>query len=100
MQGKKVSQRAANLTQSLRLLQEKVSWSTVIQKFLHLAGRYKKVKELRRAGALAILTLTLAISAFAGTIDSPGIAAPPPPPSQTSTSITTTVILTILSLIR
>ena len=58
------------------------------------------MKELRRASAIAILTVALAVSAFAGTIDSPGIAAPQPPPSPTSSSITTTVILTILSLIR
>jgi hypothetical protein len=58
------------------------------------------MKNTRRVFAVSILTLALAISAFAGTIDSPGIAAPPPPPSQTSSSTTTTIILTILSLIR
>ncbi|HYV82547.1 MAG TPA: hypothetical protein VE931_03470 [Pyrinomonadaceae bacterium] len=57
--------------------------------------------KLRRTCAVAIVTAALAVSAFAGTIDSPGVVAPPPPPNQTtSTSATTTIILTILSLIR
>lgn len=53
--------------------------------------------KLNRICAVAILTAALAVSAFAGTIDSPGVAAPPPPPSgasTTSSSVTTTVILT------
>jgi len=68
------------------------------------------VNKLRRTCAVAIVTVILAVSAFAGQldspgfvgiIDSPGVVAPPPPPSQTtSTSTTTTIILTILSLIR
>ncbi len=78
------------------------------------------MKKLRRTCAVAIVTVVLAVSAFAGQIDSPGVVAPPPPgtidspgiagiidspgapaPSETtSTSTTTTIILTILSLIR
>ncbi|HJP94515.1 MAG TPA: hypothetical protein VJ875_21315 [Pyrinomonadaceae bacterium] len=61
------------------------------------------MNRLRQTCAVAILTMALAVSALAGTIDSPGVATPPPPPSQTSTtstSITTTLILTILSLVR
>ena len=49
------------------------------------------------------LSLAVAISTFAGTIHSPGVADPPPPPASASTSttsITTTVILTIITLIR
>jgi hypothetical protein len=56
---------------------------------------------LRQTCAAVILSLAVAVSAFAGQIDSPGYVPPPPPPSGTSsTSITTTVILTIISLIR
>jgi hypothetical protein len=53
---------------------------------------------------MLILTMTLAVPAIAGTIDSPGVVAPPPPPGETNTppanGIKTTVILTILNLIR
>jgi hypothetical protein len=62
------------------------------------------MNKLRRTGAVVTLSLTLAVSAFAGIIHSPGAVDPPPPPSQvTSTStpsVSTTIILTILSLIR
>jgi len=59
------------------------------------------MSKLHRTCAVTFLTVALAVSALAGTIDSPGITAPPPPTgTSTSTSITTTVILTILSLIR
>ena len=65
------------------------------------------MSRLRRAGAVVALSLTLAVSAFAGIIHSPGKQDPPPPPSEeetaattTSTSITTEMLLTILSLIR
>ncbi|HKG60847.1 MAG TPA: hypothetical protein VKB05_13890 [Pyrinomonadaceae bacterium] len=59
------------------------------------------MNKLRRTCAVAIVTMVLAIPAFAGIIDSPGVVAPAPPPSETtSTSTTTTIILTILSLIR
>ncbi len=64
------------------------------------------MNKLRLTCALVALTLTLAVSAAAGTIHSTGVVAepPPPPPSETTststTGLTTTVILTILSLIR
>lgn len=61
------------------------------------------MNSLSRMGAVATLTLTVAISTFAGTIHSPGVADQPPQPSSASTSttsITTTVILTIITLIR
>lgn len=64
------------------------------------------MNKLRRTCALVILSLTLTVSALAGTIHSTGVVAeppPPPPPSSTSTStssITTTVILTLINLIR
>jgi hypothetical protein len=59
------------------------------------------MNKLRRTGAIVTLTLTLAVSAFAGTIHGPGATSPPPPTGQTATttSTTTTIILTILSLI-
>ncbi|HJT26183.1 MAG TPA: hypothetical protein VJ784_02145 [Pyrinomonadaceae bacterium] len=53
--------------------------------------------KLRRTCAVAIVTAVLAVSAFAGQLDSPGA---PAPSQTTSTSTTTTIILTILSLIR
>ncbi len=56
---------------------------------------------LRQTCAASILSLALAISAFAGQIDSPGYVPPPPPsPTQTTSSLPTTLILTVLSLIR
>jgi hypothetical protein len=62
------------------------------------------MKSLRKLCGVAIASLALAVSAFAGTISSPGYVPPPPPPtSETSTStsnIATTIILTIVSLIR
>ena len=63
------------------------------------------MNKLRRMGAVVALTLTFAVSAFAGIIHSPGKEDPPPPPSEettsttTSTSITTDMLLTILGLI-
>ena len=58
------------------------------------------MNKLRRMCAVAIVTTVLAISTFAGQLDSPG--APAPAPTQTSSTSTsmTTVVLTILSLIR
>jgi hypothetical protein len=73
--------------------------------------------------AVTIVTAVLAVSAFAGTLDSPGVVTPPPPPGiidspgvagiidspgvvapspseTTLTSTTTTIILAILNLIR
>jgi hypothetical protein len=62
------------------------------------------MNKLHRTCALVVLSLTVAISAYGGTIHSTGVVSepPPPPPSETSTStsMTTTVILTILTLIR
>ncbi len=60
------------------------------------------MKNFQRMCAAALLTVTLAVSAFAGQIPSPGYATPPPDEASTSTSgkITTTIILTILSLSR
>lgn len=63
------------------------------------------MNKLRQLCALVVLSLTLTVSAFAGTIHSTGVVAeppPPPPPSQTSTSTSamTTVILTLITLIR
>lgn len=62
------------------------------------------MNKLRRMCALVVLSLTLTVSAFAGTIHSTGVVAepPPPPPSSTSTSTSTmtTVILTLITLIR
>jgi len=63
------------------------------------------MNKLRRTGAVVALSLTLAVSAFAGTIHSPGAADPPPPREATSTTttdsttITTDAILTILSMV-
>jgi len=60
------------------------------------------MNKLRRTGAIITLTLTLVVSAFAGTIHGPGTTTPPPPTGQTTTttSISTEIILTILGLIR
>ena len=55
------------------------------------------MKTLRQMFVATMLGLALAVSAFAGQIDSMGVVSPPPPPT---TSITITVILTITSLIR
>jgi len=61
---------------------------------------------LRQTCAASVLTLLLAVSAFAGQIPSGGIVSSPPPSatstttSTTSTDLMTTVILTVLSLIR
>jgi len=60
------------------------------------------VNKLRQTGAAFTLSLILAVSAFAGTIHSPG-AKPPDPtgPTTSTTSISTEIIvLTILGLIR
>jgi len=53
------------------------------------------MKILRRVCAATILSLTLAVSVFAGDIHSPGKASTEP----STTSATTTIILTIVSLI-
>lgn len=75
-----------------------------MQNFLYLYTGGNLMKTLRQTLAVTALSLVLAVSAFAGQIDSMGVVSPPtPPPGETQsppTSITTTVILTILSLIR
>ena len=61
------------------------------------------MKTLRRTCAVAVLSMALAVSAFAGQIGSPGYAPARHAADETSTStssITTTIILTIVSLIR
>ncbi|HEY4423517.1 MAG TPA: hypothetical protein VGN10_04875 [Pyrinomonadaceae bacterium] len=60
------------------------------------------MNKLRRTGAIVTLSLTIVVSAFAGTIHGPGTTTPPPPTGQTTstTSISTEIILTILGLIR
>ena len=60
------------------------------------------MNKLRRTGAIVTLSLTLAVSAFAGTIHGPGATTPPPPTGQSTstTSVSTEIILTILGLIR
>lgn len=54
------------------------------------------MKKLRQTCTASILTLVLAMSAFAGQIQCPGAPAPVTPESSVATSI----VLTILSLIR
>jgi hypothetical protein len=46
--------------------------------------------------AAVVLSLTLAISGFAGTIDCPGVVSQPPP--TPATNVTTEMILSIVSL--
>ena len=61
------------------------------------------MKTLRQVCAVAVLTLLLSASAFAGQVNCPGVVAPPPPPTTETTatdSLTTSVILVIVSLIR
>ena len=74
-----------------------------MQNVLYLYTGGNLMKTLRQTFAVTALSLVLAVSAFAGQIDSMGVVSPPPPPGETQTpptSLTTTVILTILSLIR
>ena len=54
------------------------------------------MKTLRRVCAATILSLSLAVSVFAGQIETPGAPAPAP----ATGSAPTTIVLTILSLIR
>lgn len=58
------------------------------------------MKTLRQIYAATILSLTFAVTVFAGQIDCPGIVSPLPPPSEASitTEITTTLITTVISL--
>jgi hypothetical protein len=60
------------------------------------------VKTLRRLTAVAILSLTIAVSVMAGQTDTTGVVAPPPPPTNSATQTTgtaATMLLTVLSLI-
>ena len=44
------------------------------------------MKKLRRFCAISVLTITLALSGFAGDIGMPGVTNPPPPPEETSST--------------
>lgn len=58
------------------------------------------MKTLRQIYAATILSLTFAVTVFAGQIDCPGIVAPQPLTSEASitTEITTSLIATVISL--
>jgi hypothetical protein len=56
------------------------------------------VKTLRQKCAAAILSLTFAVSAFAGQIDCPGVVSTGSGSTTLTAEITSTVILTIVSL--
>lgn len=66
------------------------------------------MKTLRQLSAATILCLTLAVSVFAGHIETPGVVSPPPAtgtamtndPTTTTSDITTSVILAIVGLIN
>jgi hypothetical protein len=87
------------------LLQER--FKTVVvgdaKNFASLTRRHRKVKTLRKQGAVVILTLLLAISAYAGQIQAPGVASGTSTSTSTGTTLledaTTTVIVTIISVI-
>lgn len=53
------------------------------------------MKTLRRISAATILSLTLAVSVFAGHIETPGA----PVATSPTTNVTTSIVLTIVSLI-
>jgi hypothetical protein len=59
------------------------------------------MKPLRQTCGAIILSLTLAVSALAGHMDTTGAPAPEPapPPSTSTTSTTTTIVLTLINLI-
>ena len=57
------------------------------------------MKTLRQACAVAVLTVLLSASAFAGQVNCPGVVSTPPPPTEAE-SLTTNVILVVVSLIR
>jgi hypothetical protein len=61
----------------------------------------KKVKTLRKQCAVVILTLTLAISAYAGQTDTPGYASGTGTGTGTNplTEVSTTVIVTVVRVI-
>ena len=59
------------------------------------------MKTLQRICAATILSLMLAVSVFAGHIETPGAPAPDPVPAPAPTaSITTTVVLALVNLIH
>jgi hypothetical protein len=70
-----------------------------MQNFLHHSrGGTEKVKTLRKQCAVVILTLTMAVSAYAGILQTPGCA----DSGSTTTPITdvvTTVIVTVVTLV-
>jgi hypothetical protein len=66
-----------------------------MQNFLHHSrGGTEKVKTLRKQCAIAILTLTLAVSAFAGQTNTPGAVA-----DNGTTTTLTGVVLTIITIV-
>lgn len=58
------------------------------------------MKTLRQIYAATILSLTFAVTVFAGQIDCPGVVAPLPPTIEASitTEITTSLVTTVISL--
>src|ERR1043166_4177722 len=71
-------------------------------KFLHLSrGGTEKVKTLRKQCAVVILTLTMAVSAYAGITQCPGALGGTGGTSNTSTltDVTTTLIVTIVTIV-
>ena len=98
----KLRETEPNLNFFRPLLQER--FKTVVvgdAKFLHHSrgGTEKKVKTLRKQCAVVILTLMLAVSAYAGQIQGPGAISGTGTGTTTLTDVTTTVIVTIISVI-
>jgi hypothetical protein len=71
-----------------------------MQNLASLAKFLEEHMNLRKACAALALSLTLAMSVFAGDIDCPGVVSLPPPTATSSEDITTTLILTFISLIQ
>jgi hypothetical protein len=82
-----------NLNYFRPLLQERFKPAVVGDaKFLHLSrGGTERVKTLRKQCAVAILTLMLAVSTYAGQIDTPGAVA------QNGTTLLTDVVTTVVT---
>lgn len=59
----------------------------------------KKVKTLRKQLAVVILTLTMAVSAYAGILQCPGAAADTGTTTPPLPDVITTVILTVVSIV-
>jgi hypothetical protein len=72
-----------------------------MQKFCISYQEAFTVKTLRQICAATILSLTFAVSIFAGQIDCPGVVEPPPPTSEASTltEITSSLIMAVISVI-